>query len=115
VTILIDMRSSGEKLGSAAVTVAWNQAAVVYVSHEAGATGVAPTVNASQAGFGRLRFSVADANGFAGRVELLKVTFRSAATASSGTVTLTASEVWGASYTDLLSKTVGASHTLGIR
>lgn len=111
-TVIMDMRASGEKLGSTSVTVTWDPTVMTYVSSASTGTGPSPTVNSSSASSGTLSFSMADATGFSGQVQLLKITFTAAATAGkSGTLKLTTSEVSGAgTFTNLLPKTVAVTH-----
>ena len=115
--VVMDMRSSGEKLGSVEVTITWNPAVIGYSSHASGGSGVSPVVNAADVASGRLRLSMADAGGFAGRVELLRVTFRAASTAGqAGPLALSTSEVSASgTFTNLLPKTSAVSHPIRTR
>ncbi len=117
VTVIMDMRASGELLGSTTVTVNWNPSVLVYQSHANGGSAVAPTVNASNAAYGSLTLAMADPNGFGGRVELLKITFRAGSVAgSAGSLALTTSEVAGAvTFADLLARTVAVTYPLSTR
>jgi cohesin domain-containing protein len=117
VTVLMDMRASGELLGSTTVSVYWNPSALTYQSYANGGSGVSPTVNASNAAAGLLTLAMADPNGFAGRVELLKITFKAGSVAgTTGSLALTTSEVSGAgTFTDLLPRTVAVTYPLSTR
>lgn len=80
VRVLVEVNLSGvapEELGSYNDSLGWNPAVLTYVSHASVAGGfVAPTVNASGAASGVLRFGAADAAGNAGPVVgLIRVTF----------------------------------------
>ena len=116
-TIIMDMRSSGEKLGSTSVTVTWDPTVMTFVSSASTGTGPSPTVNSSAAATGTLSFSIADASGFSGAVQLLKITYTASATAGkSGTLKLAPSEVTGAgTFTNLLSKTVAVNLPLSTK
>ena len=117
VTLVIDMRDSGEWLGSTTIGVTWDPALLIYQSHANGGSGVSPTVNASNAANGSLTLAMADPNGFGGRVELLQVTFKAGSVAGvTGSLALVPSELTGAvTFTDLLPKTVAATYPLMIR
>src|SRR3989449_215474 len=114
VTVIMDMRDSGELLGSTKVTVTWNPALLTYQSDANGGSGVSPTVNRSNVANGSLVLAMADPNGFAGRVELLQITFKAGSVAGvAGSLALTTSEVTGAgTFTDLLPKVVAATYPL---
>lgn len=117
VSILVDMRTTSTKLGSTTIDLAWNPAQLVYQSSANGASGAVPTVNATGASNGSIRLAIADATGFVGNVELLRVTFKTSSAASSGTFALTATEMTAANsaYTDLLPKLVQVTHPLSVR
>jgi len=117
VTVVMDMRASGELLGSTTVNVNWNPAVLGYQSHVNGGSGVSPTVNASSAATGSLTLAMADANGFGGRVELLKITFKAGSVAgAAGSLALTTSEVAGAvTFTDLMARTVAVTYPVSTR
>ena len=117
VTVTMDMRTSGELLGSTTVNASWDPAVLVYQAHANGGSGVSPTVNASNAASGSLTMAMANPDGFTGRVELLKITFKAGSVAgSAGSLALTASEVAGAvTFTDLLRRTVAVTYPLSTR
>jgi hypothetical protein len=114
-SIFADMRSTTRRLGSTTIDVDWNPNVLQYVSDATGASGVTPTVNALLASTGRLTLAMADVTGFAGRVELLRITFRTSATAAVGQLALTARELSAADFTDLLGATVQVTHPVAIR
>ena len=115
-TILIDMGTSNEKLGSTSVRLDWDPAVLLYQSNAVTGTGPAPTVNAAGAATGSLLFSLADAGGFTGKVQLLKVTFVAGAALKTGALALSTSEVAAAStFTNLLPKTVAVTMPFIIR
>jgi hypothetical protein len=111
-SVFMDMRSTTQRLGSTTVDVNWNPAQLLFQSSANGASGVVPTVNTTLTGTGRLTLAMADVTGFPGRVELLRITFRTSAAASSGALTLTAREVSAASFADLLALTAQVEHPL---
>lgn len=117
VTVIMDMRASGELLGSTSVNVTWNPSVLVYQSHADGGSGVSPAVNASYAASGLLTLTMADASGFGGRVELLRITFRAGSVpGNTGSLSLATSEVTGAgTFTDLLARTVAVTQPLSTR
>jgi hypothetical protein len=111
VTIVADMRSSGEKLGATTLQVLWDPTALTYVSDADGASGVGASVNATNAANGSLTLSVASASGFAGASELRRITFRVANATKRGTLQLLASEFVGAgTFTSLLARTLVISY-----
>jgi len=114
VSVYADMRTSPKKLGSTLIDVEWSTAQMTYQSHANGAQ-VAPEVNSSTAGTGKLTLAMADATGFAGKVELLRITFRTTTTGATGTLKLTTKELNAAdppAYSDLLPVTTSVTHLL---
>jgi adhesin/invasin len=118
VPIIVDMRTSGEKLGSTRVVVTWDPAVLTYQSNAEGSTTVGAQVNATNAATGTLILAVADPTGFAGATEIRRITFRASATvARTGSLALGVSELNGVSpnFTDLKPKTVAVSYPLYTR
>ncbi|MGH7617439.1 MAG: Ig-like domain-containing protein [Gemmatimonadaceae bacterium] len=117
VPIVLDMRTSGEKLGATTVTIRWDPSQLSMVSQADGATGVGAFVNATTAAQGTLTMAVASAAGFAGRIELRRITFKAASAAGkAGNLQLSASELSGAgTFTDLLAKTTAVTYPLSTR
>lgn len=117
VTILMDMSASAEKLGSTSVTLEWDPAVLIYQSHAATGAGPSPTVSSASATAGRLTLAVADANGYTGKVQMLKVTLKGSGTAGkAGTLKLAASEHTAAvTFVNLLPKTVAVTMPIIIR
>jgi hypothetical protein len=115
--VLLDMRTSGEKLGATTVTLRWDPAQLTMVSQVEGSSNVGAVVNANGAGQGVLTLAVASVTGFAGRIELRKVTFRAAsAVGKSGKLQLSTSEVSGAgTFADLLGRTTAVTYPLSTR
>jgi len=110
VTIVADMRASGEKLGAVTVQLLWDPAALTYVSDAEGASSAGAAVNAANAANGSLTLSVASSAGFA-FVELRRITFRVANASKKGTLQLLASEIVTAgTFTSLLAKTLVLSY-----
>ena len=112
VSIFMDMRSDSRALGSTVVDVGWNPNQLTFMSTAAGTAGVNPTVNTTLASTGQLTLAMASVTGFTGRVELLRITFRTSAVPSAGALTLTAREISAADFTDLLGATVQVSHPI---
>ncbi|MFN9254691.1 MAG: cohesin domain-containing protein [Gemmatimonas sp.] len=116
VPILVDLRTSTERVGSAAITVSFDPAQLTFVSRSAGSAGVNVTVSDAQAATGRIAITFADATGFGGRVELLRLTFRaSTATGRTGSLVLTATELNSATFTDLTGRLTALTYPLVIR
>jgi hypothetical protein len=113
-SIFMDMRSETRALGSTVVDVAWNPAQLLFQTTAAGTAGVNPTINATLASSGQLTLAMASVTGFTGRVELLRVTFRTSASSSNGALTLTAREISAVDFTNLLSATVQVSHPIAV-
>jgi hypothetical protein len=114
VTLVMDMRSSGEVLGATTVQLDWDPALLTYQSDADAGNGLGATVNSTGAGSGTLLLAAASANGLSGQVALRTVTFQAAATAGlSGVLTLSATEVRAAlTFRDLLARTVAGSYPL---
>ena len=77
--IVLDMRTSGEKLGATTITIRWDTTQLTMVSQVDGSSGVGAFVNAKNASQGVLTLAVASAAGFSGRIELRRITFKAAA------------------------------------
>ena len=114
IAVFVDLRTSPKKLGSATIDVDWNPAQLFYQSHANGGSGVAPTVNFSATSTGKLTLAMADVAGFSGRVELLRITFKTANGAATGTLKAAARELNAHDFTDLLPLTVQVTHALVI-
>jgi adhesin/invasin len=117
VTLFVDMRSSGQTMGSTQVNLAWNPGVLTYVSDADGSSGVGATVNNTNAATGALDIAAASAAGFSGQVQLRRITFRAAATAGqTGTLVPSVVELAGAgTYTVLTAVTVSASYPVATR
>src|SRR5205823_5679158 len=115
VSIFADMRSATTKLGSTTVDVQWNPAQLTFQGTANGTSGVVPTVNSTNAANGTLTLAMADAAGFSGRIELLRITLRTSSSASTGQLALSAREMSAADYTDLLPNLVQVTHALSVR
>lgn len=116
VSIFVDMTNTTSKLGSTTIDVTWNPAQLIYVTHANGASGASPTVNSTNAAAGHLTLALADVAGFAGNVELLRITFKTSTTAATGSLALAAREMTAAdaAYTNLLPKLVQVTHPLSV-
>jgi hypothetical protein len=117
VPIVIDMRTSGEKLGATTVSIRWDPAQLTMVSQVEGSSAVGALVNATGAAQGALTLAVASATGFAGRIELRRVTFKAAsAVGKAGKLQLSANEISGAgTFADLLGRTTAVTYPLSTR
>jgi len=114
VAVFMDLRTSTKKLGSTTVDVTWNPAQLQFQSFGNPSGGVQPTVNATAASTGSLTLAMADVTGFAGRVELLKITFKTSSSASTGQLSLAAREITTADFIDLLSSLVPVVQPLAV-
>ncbi|HJQ20558.1 MAG TPA: hypothetical protein VJ867_09440, partial [Gemmatimonadaceae bacterium] len=115
VSIFVDLRSSGKNLGSTTIDVTWSTSQLLYQSWSNGSSGVVPTVNATGASSGTLTLAMADVNGFGGKVEMLRVTFKTATTAATGALTLTAREMTASDVTtNLLPLLVQVKNSLSV-
>ena len=93
----------------------WTVPQMVYQSHAAG-TGVAATVNTTDAVAGKLRISFADPAGLNGKIEILKITFKNTGTAGlTGELKLTASELTATDFTDLNALAVKVTRALIVK
>ena len=115
VSVFVDMRASTKRLGSTTVDVEWNPLQFQFVGTANGASGVSPTVNSSNTSTGKLVLAMADVAGFTGRVELLRITFRSSTGNSDGELKLTARELNATDYSDLLPLTVQVLQSISVR
>jgi hypothetical protein len=116
INVVMDMRDGTEKLGSTVAKLEWDPAVVSYQSHSAATGGPTAVVNSNNASSGSLVLSIADANGYSGKVTLLKVVFKAGAAGKSGTLKLSTTEVTAAkTFVNLLSKTVAASMPVATR
>jgi hypothetical protein len=117
VPIVIDMRTSGEKLGATTVSIRWDPAQLTMVSQVEGSSAVGALVNATGAAQGALTLAVASATGFAGRIEIRRVTFKAAsAVGKAGKLQLSANEISGAgTFADLLGRTTAVTYPLNTR
>ena len=114
VSVFMDMRASGKKLGSTTIDVDWNPAQLQFQSFASGGSGVVATVNSNNAGTGHLTLAMADVAGFSGRVELLRITFKTSATASTGQLALVARELTTADFVDFLGSLVQVIQPLSV-
>ena len=116
VSILVDMRNSGELLGSATLQVLWNPALLIYVADAEGAANANATVNRANTASGSLVMAMASSSGIAGSVELRKITFRAAPGAGvTGTLAVSVIDLTGATRTNLAPKTVSGTYPLKTR
>jgi hypothetical protein len=104
-TVVMDMTGTTSKLGSTTVKLEWDPTVVSFRS-TAAITGVGATVNSGTSSSGSLSFTVANAAGLSGRVQLVKITLHTTtAVGKSGTLRLIASELTAAgTFTNLLPK-----------
>jgi len=92
-SVYVDMHTSPKKLGSTTIDVSWNPSQLVYQSSAAGSSGVSITPNATNVASGQFTFAMADVNGFSGKIEMVKLTFKTSAGATSGSLAVTAREM----------------------
>jgi len=115
VSVFADMRGSTERLGSTTVDLQWNPSQLLFQSSANGGSGVIPTVNLTNVSTGNITLAVADVAGFGGRVELLRITFRTSTAPSTGSFALSAREFTAASFANLLGSLVQVTHPLSVR
>ena len=119
VTLVLDMRSSGESLGATTLQLDWDPAFLSYQSDADAGNGLGATVNATAASSGTLLLAAASGNGLPGAVAIRTVTFQAApGVGLTGTIPLTLSttEVRAAlSFRNLLPRTVAGSYPLVTR
>ncbi len=110
-TLLLDMRASGERLGATTVQLTWDPALLAYQGDADAGNGLGAAVNADSA-TGTLLLAAASANGLSGPVALRTITFQAAPGAGvQGVLTLSTTEVRAAlTFLNLLAGTVAASH-----
>jgi hypothetical protein len=115
-TVIADMRSA-TRLGAATVEVTWDPFQLIYVSDADGTSGVIATVGTANAANGSLLITAASSSGFAGTVQLRRITFQAASTTGrAGFLTLLATELTAATtFTSVLGTTLAISHPLVIR
>ena len=97
--------------------IRWDTTQLTMVSQVDGASGVGALVNTTNTSKGTLTLAVASATGFAGRIELRRITFKASSVAGvAGKLQLSASELSGAAtFTNLLSKTTAVTYPLNTR
>ncbi|MCU0648314.1 MAG: hypothetical protein MUF00_09985 [Gemmatimonadaceae bacterium] len=118
ITMVLDTRNSGVRVGAATLRMNWDPAVLVYRGRSAGTTGVALTVNDAQVNAGALTVSFADLNGIAGRAELIRLQFRTGGAGGrrEGSVSVTALDLTQAgTFDDLLRRVLPVSYPMGIR
>ena len=110
VSLIVDMRTGTEKLGAATLQVTWDPTVLIYQSDAAGSSNPPLlTLNTSGTGVGVYTLTMADATGFAGAVELRKLTFKAASTVGkTGALSVTALDLSGVALTNFVPGTVSA-------
>ena len=113
-TLVADMRASGEKLGALTTQLTWDPTQLTYVSDAETTTNAGAVVNATNATNGSLTVSLASSGGFSGAVLVRKLTFTVTATkAKAALFSILPTEFRGATtFTDLLPKTVSIRYPL---
>ncbi len=113
VTLIADM-PAGDTLGALTMALTWDPTVLTYVSDAEAGSGVGATVGSANAANGTLLLGAASSSGFAGTVELRRVTFRASATAGlAGVLHLGVTELTTtATFTDLLPVTVAVDYPL---
>jgi hypothetical protein len=114
---LIATMAGGTSLGAATVELTWDPLQLTYVSDADGTSGVGATVGSANASNGSLLITAASSSGFAGAVQLRRVTFTAASTVGkAGALTLLATELTAATtFTSLLGTTLAISQPVVIR
>jgi hypothetical protein len=100
ITVIVDMRSSGERLGGATLQATWDSTVLKFVGHAEASSGVGATVNAANAATGTLTMAMANVSGFAGAVGIRSLTFKASAVAGrSGQLAIDVIDLVGAGPT----------------
>ena len=117
VSIVVDMRTSTEKLGAATLQVTWDPSVISFVSQTEGAANAQATLNTSGTGTGVLTMAMASSSGFSGVIELRKITFTAATTAGrTGALAVNVIDLGAAvTFTNLAPKTVSGTYPLRTR
>src|SRR5260370_24061979 len=96
-----------EKLGPASLQITWDTTVIIYRSEAAGSSSASSTLNTSGTATGIYVLTMADATGFAGAVELRKLTFKAASTVGrTGALSVTVLDLSGAALTNFVARTV---------
>jgi hypothetical protein len=119
VSIIIDMRASGEKVGAATLQLTWDPNVLTYVSNDVGdaVPNSALVINAAAAATGSVTLTFADGTGYAGAVGVRSFTFKtSSVTAKAGMLVISASDLVAATtLKNLLPKTVTSFYPVKTR
>jgi len=116
VTVRLDMRGTTRRAGSGRITLQWPAAALAYVSHANPTTGASPLVNVASAPDGSLSLTFADAQGYTGVTDLLRVTFRATgAVVGPATIQSLVNELTATDFSSLRATAVGIPYTVQLR
>jgi adhesin/invasin len=107
VSVIVDMRTGTEKLGAATLQVTWDPTVLIYQSDAQGSANVALTLNTTSTATGLYTMTFADVTGFAGAVEMRKLTFKAASTVGkTGALSVIVLDLSGVALTNFLPRTV---------
>jgi hypothetical protein len=108
VTLIADMRASGEKLGALTTQLVWDPMVLTYQSDAETASNVGAQLNVTGAASGSLTVTMASSAGFSGATPIRTITFTVTATAGLNTLfSIIPTELVGATtFTDLLPVTL---------
>jgi hypothetical protein len=107
VSLIVDMRTGTENLGATTLQVTWDPTVLIYQSDAAGSSNVSPTLNITGTATGVYVLTMASATGFAGAVEMRKLTFKAASTVGkTGALSVTVLDLSGVAFTNFLARTV---------
>jgi hypothetical protein len=113
-TLVADMRASGEKLGALTTQVTWDPTQLSFVSDAETTTNAGALVNSTNAANGSATITMASATGFSGSVLVRKLTFTVTATKGKAALfSILPTEFNAATtLTDLLPKTIAIRYPL---
>jgi hypothetical protein len=115
VSVVVDMRTGTEKLGAATLQVTWDPTVLIYQSDAEGLSNVGATINTTGTATGSYTMTMASVAGFAGPVEIRKLTFKAASTVGkSGALSVTVLDLSGTA-TNFLARTVSPSFPIKTR
>lgn len=107
VSVVVDMGTGTEKLGAATLQVTWNPNVLIFISDAEGSSQVGATLNTSNTATGFYTMTMANPSGFAGAVEMRRLTFKAASVAGrNGTLAITVLDLSGVALTNFVTKAV---------
>jgi adhesin/invasin len=116
-TLVADMRASGEKLGALTTQLTWDPAQLTFLSDAETTTNAGALVNSGNAANGSITVSMASGTGFSGAVLVRKLTFNVTATKGRAALfSILPTEVTAATtLNNLLPKTIAIRYPLTTR